>query len=200
MGAATAVNAGAGALTAVTGAISTFSEMANKKKIAREIKNMKEPTLTNIADGMQVSTMGADLKKEKQAQLAATQTSALQDGGARALIGGIGRVSQGSQDVNDSIATNLDEQQNNITNVRAQDEQRIQGAKSQNHANKLAALSSQYNAANQNQAQGMANIVQGAGMAGNALANGNGGTAKNPKYATNTAASTRGAANRQFGN
>lgn len=150
--------------------------MANKKKIAKEIKNMKEPTLTNIADGMQVSTRGADLKTEKQAQLAATQTSALQEGGSRALIGGLGRVSQGSQDVNDSIAANLDEQQNNITNVRAQDEQRIQGAKSQSHANKLNALSSQYNAASQNQAQGIANIAQGAGMAGNALANGNGGT------------------------
>ena len=190
MGAATAVSAGAGALTAVTGAISTFSEMANKKKIAREIKNMKEVQLTNIADGMQVSTMGADLKKEKQAQLAATQTSALQDGGARALIGGLGRVSQGSQDVNDSIAANLDEQENNITNVRAQDEQRIQGAKSQNHANKLAALSSQYNAASQNQAQGMANIVQGAGMAGNAIANAPAGTAKTAKGGFNAGNTT----------
>jgi hypothetical protein len=190
MGAATAVSAGAGALTAVTGAISTFSEMANKKKIAREIKNMKEPTLTNIADGMQVSTRGADLKTEKQAQLAATQTDALKDGGARALIGGLGRVSQGSQDVNDSIAANLDEQQNNITNVRAQDEQRIQGAKSQSYANKLNALSSQYNAASQNQAQGMANIVQGAGMAGNALANAPAGTAKTTKGGFNAGNTT----------
>ena len=171
MGAATAVSAGAGALTAVTGAISTFSEMANKKKIAKEINNIKENPLTNIADGMQVSTRGADLKKEKQAQLAATQTSALQDGGSRALIGGLGKVSAASQDVNDSIAANLDEQQNNITNVRAQDEQRIQMTKEQRQANKMAALSSQYNAASQNQTQGMANIIQGAGMAGNTLAN-----------------------------
>lgn len=185
-----AASAGAGALTAVTGAISTFSEMANKKKIAREIKNMKEVQLTNIADGMQVSTRGADLKKEKQAQLATTQTSALQDGGARALIGGLGRVSQGSQDVNDSIAANLDEQENNITNVRAQDEQRIQTTKEQRQANKMAALSSQYNAASQNQAQGMANVVQGAGMAGNALANAPAGTAKTAKGGFNAGNTT----------
>jgi len=181
MGAATAVSAGAGALSAVTGAISTFSEMANKKKIAKEINKIKETPLTNIADGMQVSTLGADLKREKQAQLAATQTSALQDGGARSLIGGIGRVSAASQDVNDSIAANLDEQQNNITNVRAQDEQRIQMTKDQRQANKLAALSSQYSAASQNQAQGIANIAQGAGMAGNALANAPAREPKAPK-------------------
>jgi hypothetical protein len=172
MSAATGIGAATGALTAVTGAISMFSEAKNKKKIAKEIRNMKEAPLTNIADGMQVSTLGADLKKEKQAQLSATQTSALQDGGSRALIGGIGRVSQASQDVNDSIAANLDEQQNNITNVRAQDEQRIQQTKEQRQANKIAALSSQYNAASQNQALGMKNIAQGAGMAGNAFANG----------------------------
>jgi hypothetical protein len=32
-----------------------------------------------MGDGMRVSTLGADLQKEQQAKLAATQTSALQD-------------------------------------------------------------------------------------------------------------------------
>lgn len=170
MGAATAVSAGAGALGAVTGAITTFSEMANKKKIAREIKNMKDVPLMNIADGMQVSTLGSDLQKEQQAQLAATQTSALQDGGTRALLGGLGRVSANSQNVNAGIAANLDEQQNQIQQVRAQDEANIRATKEQRKNAKLAALSSQYNASSQNATQGVANIVQGAGMAGNALA------------------------------
>jgi len=172
MGAATAVSAGAGALGAVTGAVSMITEAKNKKKIAREIANQKEVPLTNIADGMQVSTMGSDLQKQENARLAASQTSALQDGGTRALIGGIGSVTAGTQDANARIAANLDDQQNNINNVRAQDEQRIQQTKDQRQANKLAALSSQYNAASQNQAQGMATIVQSAGMAGNALAAG----------------------------
>lgn len=171
MGAATAVSAGAGALSAVTGAITTFSEMANKKKIAKEIAKQKEVPLTNIADSMQVSTMGADLQKEQQAQLSATQTGALQDGGTRALLAGMGRVTSRSQDVNAQIAAGLDEQVNNINNVRAQDEQRIQVTKEQRQANKLAALSSQYNASSQNATQGMANTLQGIGAAGNAFAN-----------------------------
>ena len=148
-----------------------ITEAKNKKKIAREIANQKEVQLTNIADGMQVSTLGTDLEKEENARLSLSQTSALQEGGTRALIGGLGSVTAQNQNANARIAANLDEQQNNITNVRAQDEQRIQQTKDQRQANKLAALSSQYNAANQNQAQGMANIIQGAGMTGNALAN-----------------------------
>lgn len=168
MGAATA---GAGALTAVTGAIQTFDAMATKKKVAREIKNMKEVPLTNIADGMQVSTLGSDLQREEAARLSATQTSALQDGGTRALLGGLGRVTARNQDVNAQIGANLDEQQKQIDQVAAQDEQRIQSIKEQRQMNKLAALSSQYNAANQGITQGIANVVQGAGTAGNAFSN-----------------------------
>lgn len=173
-----AVTAGAGALSAVTGAISTFSEMANKKKIAAEIARQKSPELTNIADGMKVSTLGADLQKEQQAQLASNQIDALSQGGNRALIGGIGKVAAGSQDVNAQIAANLDEQQTHINEVRAQDEGRIQTTKEQRANARLAALSSQYNASSQNVAQGIGNVIQGAGMVGNALDSANGTTSK----------------------
>lgn len=172
MSAATGVGIATGAVGAITGAISMITEAKNKKKIAKEIANQKEVALTNIADGMQVSTLGSDLQKQENARLGATQIGALQDGGTRALIGGVGNVAAANQDMNARIAAGLDDQQINISNVRAQDNQRIQMTKDQRQANKLAALSSQYNAASQNQAQGMANIVQGAGMAGNAFANG----------------------------
>lgn len=171
-----AVSAASGALGAVTGAVSMITEASNKKKIAREIAKQKETPLTNIADTMQVSTMGSDLQKQQQSQLAATQTDALKEGGTRALIGGIGSVTAASQDSNARIAAGLDEQVANISNVRAQDEQRIQSMKDQRANAKLAALSSQYNAASQNQAQGMATMVQGAGMLGNSVANGDFGT------------------------
>ncbi len=165
-----AVTAGAGALGAVTGGIQYFSEKANKKKIAREIANMKEVPLTNVADGMQVSTLGSDLQKEQQAQLATTQTAALQDGGTRALLGGLGRVTANSQDVNANIAANLDQQKNQIEQIKAEDEANIRATKENRKNAKLAALSSQYNAASQNAAQGISNAVQGLGMAGNAYA------------------------------
>ena len=167
MGAATAVSGGLGALK---GFYTAISEAKNKKKIAKEIANQKEVPLTNIADGMQVSTRGADLQKEEQARLAATQTGALADAGSRALGVGIGRVSAQNQNLNAEIGANLDEQQNNITNVRAQDEQRIQTTKEQRANAKLAALSSQYNASSQNMMGGIGNAIGGVGMVGNAQA------------------------------
>lgn len=182
MGAATAVSAGSQALGSVMGAVQMISANKDKKRIAREIANQKEVPLTNIADGMQVSTLGSDLQKQQQSQLAATQTAALQDGGTRALLGGMGRVSANSQDVNAQIAANLDEQQKQIDQVKAQDTARIQSIKEQRQNAKLAALSSQYNAASQNSAQGLGNVIQGAGAAAGALS----ATGKKTKTETKT--------------
>ena len=159
------VAVGIGGAGALMGGIQAFSGAKQKKKIAQEIANQKEVPLTNIADGMTVSTRGADLKKEGAMRLAATQTAALAEGGSRNLIAGIGSVDNNLKNTDAEIATNLDEQQNNITNVRAQDEGRIQSAKEQRQQAKLAALSGQYAAAQDTQAQGMGNMMQGVGMA-----------------------------------
>lgn len=197
------VSVGIGGASAIMGGIQALSAGKQKKKIAREIANQKEAPLTNIADGMKVSTMGADLKKEGAMRLAATQTGALADGGSRTLLAGIGSVDNNLKNTYSDIAANLDEQQNNITNVRAQDEGRIQSVKEQRQQAKLSALSSQYAAAQDAGAQGMGNIMQGVGMAGGALA-GSGklaGKGKTPKAGMgSTAAATRGAASRAFGN
>jgi hypothetical protein len=171
------VAVGIGGASTIMGGISAISGGKQKKKIAKAIADLPENKLTNIADGMQVSTRGADLQKQEQGRLAATQVGALADGGSRALIGGIGQVSASNQRMNEQIGANLDEQQNNITNVRAQDEGRIQSAKEQRANAKLAALSGQYAAAQDTQAQGMGNMIQGVGMAGGALA----GMEKSPK-------------------
>jgi hypothetical protein len=166
MGVASAISGGLGAATGIYTAI---SEMGNKKKIAKAIANLPENKLTNIADGMQVSTRGANLQKEEQGRLAATQVGALSEGGSRSLIGGIGQVSASNQAVNEQIGANLDEQQNNITNVRAQDEQRIQMTKEQRANAKLAALSSQYNASSQNMMSGIGNAIGGIGQVGSGM-------------------------------
>lgn len=174
------ISVGIGGASAIMGGIQSLGASKQKKKIAKEIANQKEAPLTNIADGLQVSTLGSDLQKQQQAQLAATQTSTLADAGSRSLIGGIGRVAAQSQDVTANIAADLDAQQKNIDMMKAQDEGRIQQTKEQRQQAKLAALSSQYNASADAQAQGMGNIMQGVGMAGGALA-GSGKLAKKTK-------------------
>lgn len=165
------VAVGVGAVSLTTGIIKSSKEAKNKKRIAKEIANQKEVKLDNVADGLQVSTLGSDLQKQEQARLVSTQTSALSDAGSRALGAGIGRVAAQSQDVNAKIAADLDAQQKNIDMLKAQDKGNIRLTKEQRQQAKLAALSSQYNASADAQAQAQGNMIQGLGMAAGAYAN-----------------------------
>ncbi len=162
------VAVGVGAVTAVGSIVKSSQDKKDKKKIAAEIAKQEAPPLENIGDGLQVSTLGANLQKEQAAMLAATQTDALQEGGTRAIVGGIGKVSANNMAVDERIAADLDRQQKDIDQIKAQDKANIRMTKEQRLQAKLAALSSQYNAANQSQAMNNANAIQGAGSAATA--------------------------------
>lgn len=160
---------GTAAVGTIMGGIKAGDAKKQKKRLAKEAANMKEVPLTNIADELKVSTVGAKARQEGQSALEATQMATLQEGGTRAIGVGTGRVAAGSQAVNKDIAVNLNEQQQNIDQVRAQDSQRIQMTKEQRQQAKLAALSSQYNAAADAEQQGYSQMIQGASMAGSSL-------------------------------
>ena len=165
------VAVGVAGVSVVSGIIASSKAKKEKKRIAREIANQKRPELQNIAEGLQVSTRGTDLQREEVSRNSATSLDSLADAGTRALGVGVGRVAQANADSNSQIGANLDEQQKNIDMIRAQDNGAIRGIKEQRSAADLAALSSQYNAANQAQQDANANIIQGLGTAGNAYAN-----------------------------
>lgn len=165
------VAVGVAGVSVVSGVIASSKAKKEKKRIAREIANQKRPELTNIAEGLQVSTRGTDLQREEVARNSATSLDALSEAGTRSLGVGVGRVAAVNVDSNAKIGANLDEQQRNIDMIRAQDNSSIRGIKEQRSAADLAALSSQYNAANQAQQDAYGNIVQGLGTAGNAYAN-----------------------------
>src|SRR6188768_463770 len=138
---------GVSAAGAIAGGIKAGKAKKDQKRIAREAANMKEVPLTNIADQLKVSTIGAKNRQEGQSVLEATQTAALQNSGTRAVIGGAGRVAAGSQAVNKDIADDLDRQQKNIDTLKAEDSGRIRTTREERNKAKLSALSSQYNAA-----------------------------------------------------
>lgn len=133
-------------------------------KDARDAKNAldnyQRQEFNNIAEGLQVSTLGADLQREEQARLASSQVDALQGMGARGVIGGLGRVEAGNQMVNRQIAADLDAQQKQIDQIRAQDEANIRSMQEQREMQDIAGLSSQYNAGNQMMWQGIGGIAQ----------------------------------------
>lgn len=179
------VAVGVGAATLITSGVKASKAAKDKKAAAQEAKKMEEIPLENIAEELKVSTIGARNRQEGQSALEATQTAALSDAGTRGIIGGSGRVAAGSQNINRDVAADLDQQQKNIDMLRAEDSGRIRLTKEERQKAKLAALSSQYNAANDSQQQAYGNAIQGAGMAAGALANrstSNSGTSASPKF------------------
>lgn len=156
MGAMTAI-AATGALASGIQAISG----AKQRRDARQaLENYQRQELSNVAEGLQVSTLGADLQREEQARLAASQVGALQGAGVRGLVGGLGRVEAGNQMVNREIGANLDAQQKQIDQMYAQDQANIRGMQEQREVGDISALSSQYNAGNAMMWQGIGGISQ----------------------------------------
>jgi len=160
-----------GAMTAIaaTGALASGIQAISGAKQRRDaqqaLENYQRQELENVAEGLQVSTLGAQLKAEEQARLAATQVGALQGAGVRGLIGGLGRVEIGNQMVNREIGAGLDMQQKQIDQTYAQDEANIRGMQEQREVADIAGLSSQYNAGNAMMWQGIGGVAQ-SGMAG----------------------------------
>lgn len=166
MGVASAVSAGLGAGMGIYNMIAG----ANQKSAAkRALDSYQRQTLDNAYKNTQVSTLGADRQREEQARLAATQVEALQGSGTRGLIGGLGRVEAGSQELNAQIGANLDAQQKQIDQMRAEDDARIRSMQEARENADLAALSSQYQAGRQDMQMGMGQVIQGIGGAGSAI-------------------------------
>lgn len=136
-----------------------------KKAAARAIDAQKAPELTNAGEGLQVSTLGSDLQREEQGRVAANQVQAAQEAGTRGVIGSVGKIAAGNQQVNAQTAADLDQQQKQIDYFKAQDKANIRNVEEQRFRDKLAALSSQYNSANQMQQQSIGNAISATGSA-----------------------------------
>ena len=166
MGIASAVSGGLGVAGGLYQMINGSKE---KREAQRALENYQRQQLQNVYDNTAVSTLGADRQIENQARLASGQIAALQGGGARTLIGGLGRVEAGNQNVNQQIAADLDQQQKQIDFARAGDQANIRAMQENCENQDINALSSQYMAGKQDQNTGMGNIALGAGMLGNAF-------------------------------
>jgi hypothetical protein len=147
-----------------------LTEAKEKNDAQKALEAYQRQQRKNQAENLRVSTLGADLQREEQARLASTQVAALQGGGTRALVGGLGRTEAGNQAVNQQIGANLDEQQ--IANDREMmnEEIRLRTMQEARENADIDALSSQYQAGKQDANMGLGNIVQGVGSAINQFA------------------------------
>jgi hypothetical protein len=181
MAAATSIAmAGVGVLGSGYQAIKGAKDARDAK---RALDNYERQEFNNVAEGLQVSTLGADLQREEQARLAATQVGALQGAGSRGVIGGLGRVEAGNQMTNRQIGADLDAQQKQIDQIYAQDQASIRSMQETREQQDIAGLSSQYNAGNQMMWNGIGGLAQ-TGISGlGALGGGGIGTPGNTKGA-----------------
>lgn len=164
MGIASAITGG---LSAGMGLYQTITGAQEKRNAQKSLENYKRQELENVAKDLQVSTLGADRQLAEQSRLASTQIGALQGGGTRALLGGLGRVEAGNQAVNDQITADLDQQQKQIDQMVAQDNANIRNMQENRENADINALSSQYQAGKQDMNMGLGNIVQGVGSVAN---------------------------------
>lgn len=153
----TAEMAGLGFISSGIQAISGAKQRRDAKNALEAIQRQE---LNNVAEGLTVSTLGSDLQREESARLASSQQSALQGAGVRGLIGGLGRVEAGNQQINRQTAADLDMQQKQIDQIRAQDEANIRSMQEQREVADISALSSQYNAGNAMLWQGIGGMAQ----------------------------------------
>lgn len=135
----------------------------------RALENYERQQLNNIAEGLQVSTLGADLQREEQARLASSQVQSAREGGARTMIGSLGKIQQGNQMVNRQIGADLDAQQKAIDQMRAEDEARIRAIQENREIADINALSSQINAGEQTRVNGISQGIQGLSTLGNSI-------------------------------
>ena len=166
MGAASAITGG---LSVGMGIYQTIQGAKQKRDAQKALENYQRQNLqdSNVAKDLQVSTLGADRQLAEQARLASTQIGALQGGGTRALLGGLGRVEAGNQEVNNQITADLDQQQKQIDQMVAQDNANIRNMQENRENADISALSSQYQAGKQDMNMGLGNIVQGVGSVAN---------------------------------
>jgi hypothetical protein len=161
---------GLGLATAGIGLYQTIKGSKEKRDAEKALEAYQRQQLQNQAENLRVSTLGADLQREEASRLASTQVDALQGGGSRALIGGLGKVEVGNQAINQQIGADLDQQQ--IANEREMmnEEIRIRGMQEARENADIEALSSQFQAGKQDMNMGLGNMVQGVGSAVNQFA------------------------------
>lgn len=179
----------------VANMISGAKQSNAAKKALEQYERQK---LENVAEGLQVSTLGSDLQREEQARLASSQVASAREGGARTMIGSLGRIQQGNQLVNRQIGADLDMQQKAIDQMIAEDNARIRAIQENREIADISALSSQVNTGEQVKANGISQGIQGLSMLGSTLERQSDGSATNDGGEYSTSGTPIGFVNETF--
>lgn len=144
------VSAAAGAATAISGA-------SRAKRAKKALQNFKRQELSQT-EGLRVSTLGAELQTEAALQRQATSVDALQAGGVRGLVGGLGRVEAAQGQQQRQISADLDRQQMQIERMQFQEAQSLRQMQESRENFQVGALMSEQQAGQQAVTAGLTQI------------------------------------------
>lgn len=139
---------------------SAIDAQQRRSEAENALRDLQPPELKNAAEGLQVSTLGAELQAREGARDFATGVDTLRSGGIRGVVGGLGALQQNRNYMNAQIGASLDQQKAEINRMIAQDNASIRSMQEQRYQGDVAALSSQYNAANQQFWSGLQGLGQ----------------------------------------
>ena len=126
------------------GAVSQTAEGSKMAKEAqKEIENYKRQELVNPYEGITVSRLGSDLRREEVSRGVASGVDYLEKAGSRGVGGVAGLVSAASREMA-SIGAYLDEQQKEIDKLMAAGQDRVMQMKERREEMDLAGLAKQY--------------------------------------------------------
>ena len=151
----TAIALGVSAAACAANAISGASRA---RKAKQAIDNFQRQDLRNEADDLRVSTLGAELQTEEAQRRFATSVDALQAGGVRGLVGGLGRAEQAASQVQRRISADLDRQQAAIEQMQFREDQQLRMMREERESQQLGALYSERQQGQQMLASGLGQV------------------------------------------
>lgn len=142
---------GIGAGIAIAGSVAQGIMGASQaSKAKKAIEGYRRQELTNVAEGISISTKGAELAAEEMARIASTSVQALQQSGVRGVVGGIGQVQKSVMLQAEQIGADLDKQEKERQKLIAQEEARIRDMQERREEADLAGLGQQLAVGQQN--------------------------------------------------
>lgn len=127
-------------ISAITSGVNLMSGLKRKNEAQKKLARFRRQDLRNVADGMQVARLGADLRAAESARAFSSSVDALRSGGVRALVGGLNRAEVQRKAEMGHIGASLAMQQAQIQRVRAQDQARIRDIQERRDYAEIAGL------------------------------------------------------------
>jgi len=161
-----AASAGIGA---VGGIAQTIIGAGQARKARKAIENYDRQDITNLSEGLKVSTKGADLATQELARTNATTVSALKAGGVRALMGGLPKIQEATIKQAAQIGADLDEQVIDVQKQEIAGAEKARQMIERREEADLAGLGQQMATGQQTMASGLAGFAGSMGQMGTLL-------------------------------